>query len=370
MPMERALKRMAIVLAIIITLLAVYHYGINAFIRHMIRQPQPPVTISTVVAKSADWQPHLTTIGEIKAAQGVTLAAETANSVTQIYFKSGDTVKKDELLITINDEVERAELKSNQANLTLNKLTFDRFNILRKQGNVSQKDFDEASANLQKAEADVQRVNAMLNLKNIKAPFSGRLGIWQVDTGEYVNPGSPLVNLQALDPILVRFSLPEQEIPQLQTGQEVLVNVDAYPKTEFSGKINAIDAKIAADTHTVMVEANTPNPKGLLYPGMFAKVQVLLPIHKQVIHVPTSAITNSLYGDSVFVVVEQGKNKDGKPAYIAERRFVTLGLQQGDQVEIVKGVKAGEQVVNAGQLKLQDKSPVVINNENPLDQKN
>lgn len=208
----------------------------------------------------------------------------------------------------------------------------------------------------------IARTQAIINHKHIRAPFDGKLGIRKVDPGEYVSPGMPLVSLQSLDPLHADFPLPEEDFKQIYVGQKVRVTVESYGSEIFRGKITAINSKVNEETRNILVQATLPNKDRRLYPGMFANIKVLLPERKHVVTVPQTAIAYSLYGDSVFVIRQEGKDKKGRPTLKVQRQYVTVGEWRAGQVAILEGVEAGQQVVTSGQLKLQNGSRVLIDN--------
>lgn len=311
-----------------------------------------PTTISTVEVKAQDWQGTLTAIGSLQAVNGVDVSPEVSGMVIGIYFESGQVVQKGQSLVQLDDSTDVQDLANYQATLNLDKLDYDRKSVLYKKNAVSKSDLDDAREHLQSSQAMVNKAIAIINKKNIRAPFAGKLGIRKVNLGQYVGPGDPLVNLQSLNPLYVNFSLPQQYLHQLSVGQTISINVDAYPGQLFYGKITAVDASVTVATRSIQVQATIPNDNLKLYPGSFADVIVYLPIKSQVVVLPQTAVSYSMYGDIVYVV------KDGK----AYQRVVKLGESKGDQVVVESGLKAGEQVVNSGQLKLSEGQTVSVDN--------
>lgn len=358
----------------------------------------PPVTISTVKASEENWQPVLQSVGDFVAIQGVEISSQISGVVSKISFESGQYVKQGEPLLTIDDSVEQATLKDNQANLLLQQHNFTRQINLRKTGFNTGSDLDTARANLDSALAAVQKTQAMIDQKHITAPFDGQLGIRQVSLGEYIIPGQTnIVTLQSLNPLYLQFYLPEQNLSNLSVGQPIQFNVESEPNKTYDGKITAIDSKIDLNTHNILVQATVDNPlvnnlmthkstdsrsqeepSYAFAPGMFAKVAVLLPQQEKAIVLPLTAVTYTLYGDSVYIVKEEKKDKakgndkdkvkNTKPILKVYRQFVKTGEKKGDRVVILSGVKAGDQVVNAGQMKLHNGTVVIINNKIKLDE--
>lgn len=334
-------------------------YFIKSFFANF--QP-PPATISTTQAITKNWQDYLPAIGVLKAVNSVDVSSESSGLVTHLFFESGQKVQAGTPLIQLDDKVEQEELKNYEADLEFSKVTNARLRTLIKSNAASQSELDQALAKFKQAQAQVEKTRALIEQKLIKAPFTGQLGIREVNLGQYVSAGNKLVSLESMDPLFLNFSLPEQYLKQLYLGQAVELSVDVYPESIFSGKVTAIDSKSNQNTHNILVQATVPNDKSMLYPGLFAKVKVMLPLQQNVVMVPQTAVTYSLYGDSIFVIVDKGKDKKGKPILEVTQRYVTTGTRFGNQIIIQKGIKAGEQVVTSGQIKLQNGSRVEINN--------
>ena len=337
---------------------------------------QPPVTVSTEPAKSETWMPKLPAIGTLRAVQGVEVAPEVGGIVRTINFDSGQLVAEGALLVQLDDTVEQADLRSGQAQLKRAELELSRQQELLRRSNTAKTSFDAALAARDTAAATVDRTRALIAQKAIKAAFAGRLGIRNVDLGQYLSPGAAMVTLQRLTPIYVDFPVPEQSLTMLSIGQQVDVAVDAEPGRHFEGKVESIDAKVNQATRNVLVRARVENLEARLLPGMFANVNVIAGDARQVVTVPRTAVTYSLYGDSIYVVVEApapegkaaaaGTDKAQSPQLVVDRRFVRVGEARGDRVAILEGVKAGENVVIGGQLKLQPQARVRVDNSQPL----
>jgi membrane fusion protein (multidrug efflux system) len=332
---------------------------------------QPPVTVSTEVAKTEKWLPKLAAIGSFRAVQGVDVASEVGGIVRKINFDSGQLVTEGTVLVQLDDSVEQADLTSGQALLKKAELELRRQRELLARKNTSQTVFDTALAARDVAAAAVDRVRAVIAQKSITAAFGGRLGIRNVDLGQYVSPGAAMVTLQRLSPIYVDFPVPEQELNKLTIGKKIEVAVDAEPGRTFDGEVESIDAKINQATRNVLVRARIENLDARLLPGMFANVNVIAGAAVELVTLPRTAVTYSLYGDSVYVVIEapaaEGAAAGEKDkALIVDRRFVRVGEARGDRVSILEGVKAGEQAVVAGQIKLRPKARVQVDNSTPL----
>jgi RND family efflux transporter MFP subunit len=327
-----------------------------------------PTTVAAEAAKVEKWPPELTAIGTLRAYQGVAIAPQAPGDVAAIHFKSGDDVDTGALLINIDDSVEQADLANGLAQLKNAEVTLTRQKTLAAQGNTPQSTVDTALATRDSAAATVERTRAVIAQKAIKAPFAGRLGLRNVDLGQYVAVGTSLVTLQQLDPIYADFPAPEEALRALAVGQQVRMTVDAIPGRSFEGKIEAIDARVSAESRNVTARAVFANSERKLLPGMFANLTVTTGEPASVLTVPRTAIVYSLYGDNVFVVRaapharEQGgvSDKSGASGLIVERRFVKVGQARGERIAIQEGLRAGERVVTAGQIKLQAYMPVTI----------
>ena len=319
--------------------------------------PPPPATVASAAVKTESWQPFLEAVGSLTASQGVYVTTEVAGQVKAIHFRSGGHIKKGDLLLQLDDDVDQADLAGLVAERKLAKLQFARMARLYNDGKLaSRSDYDEAQATLENAEAKVVARQALIRKKKIRAPFAGMLGIRQVDLGQYLSPGSQIVLLQALDPVYVDFSLPERRFSEVVVGQKVVINVQAYPDQEFEGRVSAINPGLDSGARNLRVRAVFDNPDGQLRAGMFASVRTILPTPKVVLTLPRTAINYAPYGDSVFVVVPQGDD------LIVQRRQVRTGEVRGDRIEIISGLHADEQVVSAGQVKLRNGQHVKINN--------
>lgn len=342
----------------------------------MSKMEQPPVTVTAERAVKKTWVDSVPSIGTLMAIQGVNVAPEVGGIVKDYLFDSGNDVEKGAKLVELDTSVEHAELESERAALAEAKLDFQRQSELVGRGAVSQATLDATVAKRDRAAAAVEKNQARIAQKNITAPFAGRLGLRRVERGQYVSPGQALVWLQSLDPIWIDFPVPEKEAGKLKKGATIELTVSAYPGQTFKGEIEAVDARVAEETRTLMVRGRMPNPDNKLLPGMFANVAMLGEKPKELVTIPRTAITYSLYGDSVWVVKEGkpepektasvGEVKLPEPKLTAERRFVRLGQTRESEVAIVEGVSDGEQVVTSGQLKLQPDSVIKIDNSQPL----
>ncbi|MEJ8863968.1 efflux RND transporter periplasmic adaptor subunit [Pseudomonas jessenii] len=369
---RRMLIMLGVVLLIVLALAAYKAFSIYTMVQGF-SVPRPAVSVAVATATERPWQARLPTVGTLKALQGVDLSLETDGTVIDLQFESGQKVKAGQPLLRLDSAVESALLETALADLGLAQLDYGRGSQLVGSQAISKGEFDRLSAVLKKSKATVNQLKAALGKKSIIAPFSGTIGIRQVDVGDYMASGTMIATLQDLSSLYVDFFVPEQSVPKIALGQPVQVIVAAYPTVEYPGTISAINPKVENSTRNVQVRATLANPDGKLMPGMFASLQVLLPDPQPRIVVPESAITYTLYGNSVYVAVpkkaEDGslvKDDKGQPVLIAERRFVETGERRDGQVMITKGVQSGEKVVTAGQLKLDNGSRVAISDDKTL----
>lgn len=324
---------------------------------------QPAVSISSINVKSQTWRSYLTSVGSLTAINGVDLSSEASGIVQEIHFNSGQFVKKGEPIILLNTNVEQANLKSNQAKLALAQLNFDRVNTLTKKNVSSQSALDTSKAELLQAQAGVEFVEAQIKQKTITAPFDGRLGIRQVNLGQYVPAGTNMVSLQSLNPLYVNFNLPEQYLPDLYIDQEMDVSVSFGTGKTVKGKITAINSKVDQVTRNIQIQGTILNMNLTLYPGMFGLVKVWLKEQKNVVVIPQTAVSYSLSGNYVFIIKNESESKDKDDQNLhVYRQYVKIGERRGDEVSILGGLKDGDMIVTSGQLKLQNGTHVVINN--------
>lgn len=321
----------------------------------------PPAAVSTLVAKSETWEPVLNSVGSLKAVNGVVVSTDLAGIVSEIAFESGSKAKKGDLLVRLDTRQEQAQLVQAQAKLDLSKVSLDRQKDLISKKVSAQSDYDAAASQFSQDYAAVENAQALIARKTITAPFDGELGIRQVNLGQYLNVGAPIVPLQSLDPIYCDFSLPQQQINKIVVGKKIRIKVSGMDSKEFEGEITSIDSLVDQATRNITVEATVKNPDAELRPGMFVSVEVILPPEEGVISIPATAVNYAPYSDSVFVI-RDGKDDAGNPAKIVEEHVVKLGPSRGDQVSILSGVKDGDEVVTSGVFKLRAGAPVKINN--------
>ena len=323
--------------------------------------PPPPATVAAADVLAETWQPYLAAVGSLVANQGILVSPEVAGKVSAIRFESGQQVEAGSVLLEIDDSVEQAELEGIVAERRLAEQQFKRREELLDSKTISRSDVDEARLRLENAAAQLAAKRAVIAKKRITAPFSGWLGIRRVNLGEYVQPGTTIVPLEALQPIYVDYALPERHLDQISVGQAVEIEVQAYPGEVFTGRITAVNPGIDPGTRSLQVRAVMENPQARLRPGMFAEVRTVLPQRPAVLTLPQTAITYNPYGDSVFVIQE------GESGASVQRRQVKTGGVRNGRVEIVQGLQPGERVVVAGQVKLRNEQAVVVDNSIVLD---
>lgn len=320
----------------------------------------PPVSISSATAHEEKWQNTLPAVGSIVAVQGVTLTAELPGTVSEIAFESGATVAKDDLLVKLDTSSEEAQLRSLEAQANLAQTNLVRMQSLRSEKTVSQAELDQAETTWKQNVANADNVRSAIAKKTIRAPFAGRLGIRQVNLGQYLEAAKPIVSLQSLAPVYGEFSLPQQDLARVKTGLPVRVTMDAYPGKVFTGEITAINPDLDPVTRSVRVQATFANADHLLRPGMFARMEVVFPEEEPVLAIPATAVLSAPYGDTVYVI-EPGTNAAG--GLVVRQQFIRVGRTRGDFVSVVSGLKPGERVASSGLFKLQNRMSVVENNE-------
>ena len=322
----------------------------------------PPEPVTTAVARKETWESLLTTVGSLEAVQGVIVTAELSGKVERIGFEPGTKVKAGELLVQQDISAENAQLRAAEAGLTLAKIDLDRKSKLLAQKTISRSEYDNAEAQFKQAAAQADTIRAAVKKKTIRAPFDGRLGIRLVNVGQVLKEGDAIVSLQLIDPIFVNFSLPQQQLAQVNSGLTVQVTTDALPGKVVAGKITAINPQVDAATRNIQMQATLANPEERLRPGMFVNVAVVLPARKDVLAIPATAVLYAPYSDSVFVVEEKKEEKNGQPGQVVRQKFVRLGEKKGDYVAIVSGLVEGDTVVSTGVFKLRNGQSVVVDN--------
>jgi len=355
-------RRLIIVVAVVGGLLALL-VGFNVFKGIMIRKfmagnSQPPQTVTTTVAGSSDWQPEIGAVGSVRAVRGVDVTTEVTGLVRSLEFRSGEEVKRGQVLVRLNADADVATLHSLEAAADLAGTVYERDKLQFEAQAISQAQLDADLADLKNKRAQAAAQAALVEKKIIRAPFDGRLGITTVNPGQYLNTGDKVVTLQELDPVYVDFRLPQEDLAQVHPGLEVRLSLDAFPGETFSGRITAADPLVDTASRNFQAEATVPNPGRKLLPGMFVRVAVLSGTRQHYLTLPQTAITFNPYGSTVFLTV-----KDAAGKLTAQQTFVTTGPTRGDQIAVLKGIKEGDEVVTSGQLKLKNGTPLEVSHE-------
>jgi len=384
------MKRMILMLTVMAVLIAglgfVKFQQIQTAIAQGASFQPPPEAVTTLVAQEAEWPDTLRAIGSVAAVQGVIVSADLAGTVDRVAFDSGRAARQGEVLVQLDTRQERAQLAAAEAQRHLARTNFDRMQGLLKDNVVSRAEYDNAVAADQQMEARVGEIRAAIQRKTITAPFSGILGIRQVNLGQYLSSGDPIVQLQSLNPIYVNFGVPQQAASQMRSGREVRIvsaevagaaagqtaspplhtsapAINPAPSgAEFQGRITAIDSIVSEETRNIQVQATLPNPEGRLRPGMFVQAEVVLGGGRSVVPLPATAISYAPYGDSVYVITNL-KGPNGQSYRGVRQQFVKLEGARGDQVGVVAGVKPGDEVVTSGVFKLRNGAAVLVNNK-------
>ena len=323
----------------------------------------PPTTVSSVVAKEEDWAPKLSAIGSVSAVQGAVVSAEFSGIVAEVHFENGGDAKKGDVLVRLDTSAEDAQLHSADADLELARADLQRTRDLAARKVVSKSELDAGESKFNRLNAVVDQMRSNIRKKTVVAPFDGQLGIRQVNVGQMIPAGQQVVQLTALDPVYVDFSLPEQYVAQLEKGLEVHVHADALPGRDFKGKLTAVNSMVDNVTRNMTAQATLENPDRALRPGMFAKVEVLLPQKSKTLVIPGSAVSYAPFGDSVYVIEKKKDPKTGKESQVLRQQFVRIGEARGDFVAVTAGLKPGETIVSTGVFKLRNGMSVTINND-------
>lgn len=359
-------KRMMLMLAVTVTLLAglgfVKFRQIQAAVAQASGFQPPPEAVTTIVAKEETWPSTLSVIGTAVAIQGVTVSADLPGTVDKINFDSGKWVKEGDVLVELDTRQERAQLAAAEAERDLARISYNRTDGLAKSGVISRAEYDRAASDQKSSEAKVGEIQATIARKTIKAPFSGVLGLRQINLGQYLPAGQPIVPLQSLNPIYVNFGIPQQTAGQTGVGRVLRVTSDDMPGVEFKGRVTALDSVVNEATRNVQVQATLANPGGKLRPGMFVRVEVVSGASRPVVSLPASAISYAPYGDSVFVVADL-KTEKGQTYRGVRQQFVKVSGSRGDQVAVVSGLEPGQEVVTSGVFKLRNGAAVQVNNK-------
>jgi membrane fusion protein, multidrug efflux system len=322
----------------------------------------PPEPVNASEVREEEWQPRVSAVGSVMAVQGTIIRTEAEGVVREIKFEAGTMVNAGDQLVQLDVEVEQAQLRAAEAAAEWARISLKRAKDLIASRTISVEQLDSADTNLKQASAQADNIRAIIARTSVRAPFAGKLGIRRISVGQFLEKGSQVVSLQSLDPVYVEFSLPQQRLGDLSEGLKVVVSSDAYQGQQFEGTITAINPDIDPATRNVRVQATLANADRRLRPGMFVSVDLILARSEKVLLIPSAAVLNAPFGDSVFVIEEGQAGPDGTKPLVAQQRFVRLGARQGDFVAVTDGVKAGERVVSTGVFKLMPGMPVVIDN--------
>jgi multidrug efflux system membrane fusion protein len=369
-PVRPKTVRWFVIVALLLAVVLGGLYGFNQFRSRAIatffaQHKPPPAQISAATVEVTALPRFAPGIGSIAAVHQVTVNPEVGGRVTRIFFEPGQTVKAGDPLVQLNDAPDRGDLANYQAQARLAEVSLRRSEALHQKSFASQEVVDQNQAQLDEARAQIGKTESIIAQKLIRAPFTGKLGIRQIDLGQYLNPGAPIVTLTDLSMLYVNFTLPAYQRPEIKVGQNVEVRSDAYPGRVFTAKITTIEPQMSPDTRTISIQATLPNPEGALLPGMFVDAKVVLPSQPDTMVLPETAVEYTLYGDSVFVIRDKGKDGNGKPILEAVRTPVKTGTRWNGKVAILGGLKPGERVVAAGQIKVQDGATVAVTGAPP-----
>jgi membrane fusion protein (multidrug efflux system) len=359
-------KRMFLTLAVTVAVIAglgfVKFRQIHAAIAQAATFQPPPEAVTTIVAQRETWPTTVNVIGTMAAIQGVTVSADLPGTVAKIDFDSGKAVHEGDVLVELDTRQERAQLAAVEAERDLAGINYGRTEELVKQGVISRAEYDRATSEHKSTEARVGEIRATIARKTIRAPFSGILGIRQVNLGQYLSAGQAIVSLQSLNPIYVNFGVPQQAVGQVAVGRQLHITNKDLPNLKFTGKVTALDSVVNEATRNIEVQATLSNPEGKLRPGMFVEVEVVAGASRPVIAIPASSINSAPYGDSVYIVSDL-KDQTGKTYRGVRQQFVKVEGSRGDQVAVVSGLNPGDEVVTSGVFKLRNGAAVQVNNK-------
>ena len=382
---KKGMRKALIIVISFLTILFGGLFGFHAFISHkfttiMSTWKRPPIVVTAEKAQDETWNPYLESVGTATAIQSINVSAQTSGIISKIYFKSGDNVTKGQQLFDIDSSVLQAQLKQNQANEALKKITYLRDQKLFKTNAVSQQTLDTSKADYIAAKAATEATKANINHTIIRAPFSGKIGIRQISIGSFFQQGNTAASLDTINPIYVDFTIPGNDISKISIGQKVQLKSQAFPNIKITGKVTALNSRITDDTKAIEVRAIFQNNDNKIFPGMFVTTHLILPAMNKVVSIPQTAVNYTLYGDTVYKLTpkigENGKQEfasyntaPGKllhtkdKVYIAKTLPISTGTFNGKKVSITSGLMKGDLVVTSGQLKLKDGSEVTINNK-------
>ncbi|MGD8176625.1 efflux RND transporter periplasmic adaptor subunit [Marinimicrobium sp. ARAG 43.8] len=355
-------KRMIIMLVIVGVVFGLI-FGYKAFVNTMIgnfldNMPEQTASVTAAEAGLEQWNRETTAVGSFRAVSGAQLSTEASGIVTGIHFDNGDRVEKGQRLVSLDTATDEAELERLNAAEKLASMELERYQRLFDEGNSSRSELQRRQSEAAQTVASVKAQKERIRLKTIRAPFDGISGIRQVNIGQYISPGEPVVSVQSLDPIYLNFTLPERQLSEVDVGQAVTAQVDAFSNETFEGEVTAIEPSINEATRTFTLQATLQNPEARLRPGMFGRVTLDLGQPQELVVVPQTAIQFDPYGNSVFILAE---NDEGELR--ATRRFVRTGERRGDLIAVTDGLQEGEQIATSGLLKLRNNALVSINDD-------
>jgi membrane fusion protein, multidrug efflux system len=360
------LKRIIIAIVIVLVvggaLVAIKTLQFKKMIAGAASFQQPPESVSTATVRQEEWQASLRAIGSVSAVQGVNITPDIPGTVREITFESGALVARGDQLVRLDTTSEEAQLRAVVAQLDLARINLQRMQKLRTENTVAQSELDTADFTVRQLDANAENIRTIIEKKVIRAPFDGRLGIRQVNLGQYLEAGRAIVSLQSLAPVYVDFTLPQQELSKLQTGMEVRLRTDSYPEREFAGRLTAINPGLNEATRSVALQATFGNEEQLLRPGMFTRVELMLPGNQSVLVIPATAVVSAPFGDSVYIV-EENAGTNGAGGLAVRQQFVRTGQARGDFLTVQTGLKPGQQIVSAGVFKLRNGARITVNNE-------
>lgn len=364
MKMSKQMRSMLIYVSVLFAIVFGWKLVHSLFIKIVVHQKVSNhlVDISATKAEKSAWQPTIHAIGSTRTYMGVDITSELSGMVAYIDFTAGQDIKKGQVLAQLDISQDLAKLQSLEADAKIAKITYERDLKQYKIGGVSKETVDQDRAQKQSTAANVDEQKATIQMKTIKAPFDGKLGISQIYLGQYLQPGDAVVNIQTLSPIYVDFYLPQQDLPKIKIGQEITVTVDTFADKKFTGNITTINPMVDSDVRNVEVEATLTNKSKKLLPGMFVNITMDSGNASDYITLPQTAISFNPYGDIAYTLTKTKDKKDDQLIYTANQIFVTAGDTRGNQIAVLSGINAGDLVVTSGQLKLINGSRVLINN--------
>lgn len=365
------MKKWMALMLVFATLLFGSVFGFHFFKQNMIAQyianmPAPTMPVTAKTVEHSDWTPIIPAIGIVEPFQGVTLSSAESGLVSKILFKSGDKVKKGQLLVELDLEVEKANLQASKSRLPAVKKDMERKQKLFKNGSISKGELDNAEAEYFSLVSQIKGLNAIIDRREIKAPFDGVVGIRNINLGQYIQPGDKIARLENMDVMRIRFSVPQKYISKIQLGMNITVDTDSYSDHQFTGQISAIEPVVDYNSGIIQVQADIPNSEELLRSGMYGKVRIALPTLTDQLIVPQGAISFTLYGESLFVLREVPAKEDQEAYSEAQQVTVTVAERRGEKARVTAGIKAGDKIVTSGQIRLQNGSRVKIVEDNVL----